>query len=281
MVKVGNVKITAVVEAGLGGVIQELIPKATPEAIKEIAWLYPHHADENGQLKAQVQTFLVEAGDQKIVIDPGVGNGRRRPEFPTLTNLQTSFIVRLSQTFKPGDVDFVICTHLHCDHVGWNTTLVDGKWMPTFPNAEYIFCEDEFNYWNSRPTKELPDDRAGFDESVLPVCDAGLSRLVPSNHKLLKEISLIPTPGHTPGHVGVIIESAGQRAVIVGDAVHHPCQIAHPDWSTVDTNSERANLTRRQLLEQFADTGTLLIGAHFARPEASRLERDGLGFKLT
>jgi glyoxylase-like metal-dependent hydrolase (beta-lactamase superfamily II) len=275
MITIGNITITPVFEIEAGGIIQEGIPNATLEAVKQIDWLRPNYADTNGKLKAQVQSFLVEVGGKKIVVDGCCGDGRDRPNLPVWANMHSGFMDRFKQVWQPEDVDIVICTHLHFDHVGWNTTLVDGKWTPTFPNAEYIFCEREFSYWNSKPEKELEDDRMGFAESVLPIYEAGLAKLVPDDHRMSSQISFIPTPGHTPGHVAVLIESDGHSAVICGDALHHPCQIAHPEWGT-----DQANQSRRDLLERFADSDTLFIGAHFADPVAGKIVKDKEGFKL-
>lgn len=277
MIKVGTVTITPIFETDAGEVIQACITDAKPTAIKAIDWLQPHYAIE-GRLEAQVQSFLVETDGRKIVIDTCIGNGRNRPELPAWANLQTDFMERFSKMWLPHEVDLVLCTHLHFDHVGWNTTLVNGAWEPTFPNAQYIFCEDEFAYWKGKPAAEVADDHNGFAESVVPVYEAGLAKLVPGDYQVTSEISLIPTPGHTPGHVSILIESQGQSAVISGDAVHHPCQIAHPEWKTFDTDSDLANKTRRRLLERFADTKTVFIGSHFAEPLAGKVKREGTGF---
>lgn len=281
MISFGTATITPVFEVDAGQVIQDGLPDATPDNVQQIDWLRPNYADDSGKLKAQVQAFLVEVGGKKILVDSCCGDGRNRPGLPEWGNMQTGFMERFKQVWQPEDVGFVICTHMHFDHVGWNTTLVDGKWTPTFPNAQYIFSEREFNYWNSKPEKEMEDDRMGFAESVLPVYEAGLAKLVPDDYRVTDEVSLIPTPGHTPGHIAVLVESDGQSAVISGDALHHPCQIAHPEWGTpFDTDTEQANKSRRELLERFADTDTLFIGAHFAEPIAGKIVRDGEGFTL-
>lgn len=282
MIKLGTTTITPIFEIDAGQVIQDGLPDATPENVKQIDWLRPNYADDSGKLKAQVQAFLVEAGGNKIVVDSCCGDGRNRPGLPEWGNMQTGFMERFKQVWQPEDVDFVLCTHMHFDHVGWNTTFVDGKWTPTFPNAQYIFSEREFNYWNSKPEKEMEDDRMGFAESVLPVHKAGLAKLVPDDHQVTKEVSFIPTPGHTPGHIAILVEVDSQSAVISGDALHHPCQIARPEWGTpFDTDTEQANKSRRELLERFAETDTLFIGAHFAEPVMGKIIHDSEGFKLT
>jgi glyoxylase-like metal-dependent hydrolase (beta-lactamase superfamily II) len=181
----------------------------------------------------------------------------------------------------------MLCTHLHIDHVGWNTMKVDGKWVPTFPNARYLFARDEFNFWRDEDAQksaahslyelQLPV----IADSVMPVFDAGLVELVDTGHRVCDEISLTPTLGHTPGHVSIKISSRGEEALITGDCIHHPCQMAHPDWSAhVDFDPTRSAKTRYELFSGLAGTPTLVIGTHFATPTAGRLVRDGDGFRL-
>lgn len=281
MIRVGSITVVPVFELEDDHVIQDGLPDATPDNIKKISWLSPDYADDNGKLKAQVQALLVEAGGKKIVVDGCCGDGRERPGLPEWGHLQTGFMDRFKKVWPPEEVDIVFSTHMHFDHVGWNTTLVNGKWMPTFPNARYIFSKREFAYWNSQPEKEMADDRDGFAESILPVYEAGLAELVADDFRLAPEVSFIPTPGHTPGHTSILLESEGQSAVITGDAMHHPCQIAHPEWGTpFDTDTDQANQSRKELLERFAGTNTIFIGSHFSEPIAGAIERDGEGFKF-
>jgi len=200
---------------------------------------------------------------------------------PVWSDLHTDYLLNLTDAgFKPEDIDMVICTHLHFDHVGWNTHLVDGQWKPTFPNARYVFVDDEFNYWMAHPEQEIVDDHNGIDESVRPVAEAGLVDLVKADAKIMDEISLIPTPGHTPYHVSVLLQSNGQSALITGDTFHHPCQIAHPGWMSFDSLPEQALASRKMLLERFGGTDALIIGSHFALPAAGKLVPDGQSYKL-
>ncbi|HJQ09082.1 MAG TPA: MBL fold metallo-hydrolase [Candidatus Saccharimonadales bacterium] len=281
MIRIGAATITPIFEISAGEVTQEGIPDATPEALKQIDWLRPHYIDEQGKQKTQVQSFLIEVGGKKIIVDGCTGDGRDRPDVPGLSNLHTGFMERLKEVCAPEEVDIVLCTHMHFDHVGWYTHRVNDQWIPTFPNAQHIFSEREFAYWNSRPEKEMMEDIMGFDESILPLYEAGLIKLVSDDYQVTKEVSLVSTPGHTPSHVSVYIESDGQSAVISGDVLHHPCQIARPDWgSSFDTDTPQANNSRKELLERFADTDTVFIGAHFVEPIAGKVIRDGEGFKL-
>ncbi|OIQ65184.1 metallo-beta-lactamase superfamily protein [mine drainage metagenome] len=173
----------------------------------------------------------------------------------------------------------MLCTHLHVDHVGWNTRLVDGKWVPTFPNARYLMGRTEYEHWSG--VKDRPDMAHILADSVTPIIEAGLTTLVETNERICDEISLIPTLGHTPGHVSVMIQSKGEQAMITGDFMHHPCQIAHPEWSTLaDSDPDQGIETRRRMFQRLAGTPVLIIGTHFAGATAGRLVTDGDSYRL-
>ncbi len=173
----------------------------------------------------------------------------------------------------------MLCTHLHVDHVGWNTMKVGDRWVPTFPNARYLMGRTEYEHWSAQDPKEQRDDV--FGDSVKPVIDAGLVDMVDSDHQITEEVRLVPTPGHTPGHVSVRIASRGEEAVITGDMMHHPCQMARPDWrSTADSDGEAACKTRLRVLNEYADGPVLVIGTHFATPTAGHIKRDGKVFRF-
>jgi len=276
--QVGEISVHSFVEIlDAGEVIQEVIPDATADNIKAIPWLQPDFADADGKLKAVVQSFGIKTPSVRIIVDTCVGDRRDRPDLPAWQNLQTDFLTKLEKSgFGREDVDVVLCTHLHFDHVGWNTMEVNGKFVPTFPRARYLFARQEFEYWKTRPSNEVESDHNGFVDSVMPVVDAGLVELVESDHCISEGVFLLPTPGHTPSHVSVWIESQGKRAVVTGDVMHHPCQIARPDWSTLaDTSQEMARNTRREILERFADSEVLIIGSHFSSPTVGHIRRDG------
>jgi glyoxylase-like metal-dependent hydrolase (beta-lactamase superfamily II) len=165
------------------------------------------------------------------------------------------------------------------DHVGWNTKYDGGVWAPTFPKAKYLFVRAEYEYWVQQPEIAIADDKAAFDDSVTPIINAGLADLVAADHRIDRHVSFIPTAGHTPAHVSVLIESQHKRAIISGDLLHHPCQIAQPQWTvTPDMLPDKAMVTRQRFLEQIADTDTLLIGSHFANPVVGRVVRSDDGF---
>lgn len=277
--RIGSVTITKVVE--LEGVFPAggpgtMVPDAKPGAVQEIDWLVPHFATPDGQVKASVHALLVETPDMRLVIDTCIGNDKPR-HAPMFHMLKTSFLDDFESTgWTRASVGGVLCTHLHVDHVGWNTMLVDGHWKPTFPNARYYIGREEWTHWQTEARAE-----AILGDSVQPIFDAGLVTLVDMDETIAPQIRLIPTPGHTPGHVSVVIESHGERAIITGDIMHHPCQIARPHWSSdFDSDKEASRRTRQAFLEQFSDTPTLIIGTHFAGPTAGHLVRDGDTFRL-
>lgn len=188
-------------------------------------------------------------------------------------HLQTDFLKDLvAAGFARESIDTVLCTHLHIDHVGWNTMLVDGKWVATFPNARYLMAKPEFDHWTDEGDSE---QRQVMADSVEPVFEAGLVDLVSTTERICDEVRLVPTHGHTPGHVSVLIESQDESAMITGDFVHHPCQMAQPDWAAmVDTDPKQSTQTRRDTFSEYAGTKTLIIGTHFASPSAGYLKAD-------
>lgn len=272
--QVGDVRITKILELEAVGGSRFILPQATREVVQPIRWLYPHFMDEEGRLRMSVHALVVETPDRRIVVDTCIGNDKVRDN-PNWTNLQTGFLADLEAAgYARDSIDTVLCTHMHVDHVGWNTMKVDGRWVPTFPRARYLVAESEFAYW--RDGDHGPEQAAILADSVTPVLDAGLVDLVGTGHRVCPEVSLVPTHGHTPGHVSVRIESRGESALITGDFIHHPCQMAHVDWSSaVDFDPEAARETRRRMFAALADTPVLVIGTHFAGATAGRIRRDG------
>ncbi len=281
MLLVGNIKIFPIIELkDAGKVIQEIISKATPQAIKGIDWLSPNFADVDGKLKAVTQSFVIKTDTSIILVDSCVGNGKVWKDLPDWSNLDVDYIGNLEKAgFKTDEIDFVVCTHLHFDHVGWNTRKVNNSWEPTFPNAKYVFCKKEYDYWASNPKSELEDDLRGFRESVEPL--GNRMKLVGSDYAVTDEVHLVPTFGHTPGHVSVFIESDNEAALITGDTFHHPCQIKNPEWVSFDSDEKVALETRIKLLEKYANSGTLVIGSHFSPSSAGYISKteDGYIFK--
>lgn len=272
--KIGNVEITRVVEVVSPMDATVLIPQATPDAIADLhGWLKPHFVDAEGNILLSIHAFAVRSGDARIVVDTCLGGGKERP-IPNWSNLQSELLEDLTKLgFGREAVDRVLCTHLHFDHIGWNTVLEDGAWVPTFPNARYLMAEQEWGYWQHEDDPYAPQAK---QDSILPVFEAGLVDLVETDHRLTDEVRLIPTPGHTPGHVSVQISSEGEEAIITGDLFHHPLQMAHPDWTdSADVDGTLAHETRRAFLESNADKPVLILGTHFAAPTGGHIVRDG------
>ena len=281
--QVGAVKITRVVELELPIAYSEERPflaEATPAALRKSSWLYPNFVDAEDRMRLSIHALLVEAPGLRLVVDTCVGNDKVRPGLLGKEPLSTNFLQQMEELGWTRDsVDTVVCTHLHVDHVGWNTMLEDGKWVPTFPKARYLMGKTELAHWQGE--KDDADTQEILADSVQPILDAGLAELVDMDHRLSAEIRLTPTPGHTPGHVSVMIESEGQTAVITGDMTHHPCQMAHPDWSPpFDTDRKASALMRRKMFAQWADQPILVIGTHYAGPTAGHVKTDGEAFRF-
>jgi glyoxylase-like metal-dependent hydrolase (beta-lactamase superfamily II) len=278
--RIGDVKVTKIVELEATGGTRFILPQATREAALAIPWMAPHFMDEEGRLKMSIHALVIEAPSRRMIVDTCLGNDKQGRGVPTWNNLSGPFLRDLAAAgFARESIDTVMCTHLHVDHVGWNTMLVDGKWVPTFPNARYLMGAKEFAYW--RDQRENEELISVFSDSVRPVFEAGLVDLVETDHRISPEVSFVPTLGHTPGHVSVRISSKGEEALITGDFVHHPCQMARPDWAaTVDYDQAASTETRRDVFGRLAGTPTLVIGTHFAGATAGRVVRDGDAFRL-
>jgi glyoxylase-like metal-dependent hydrolase (beta-lactamase superfamily II) len=276
--RVGEVGIARVVEIEGPSPGTFLFEEATPERLLQHAWLQPSFLTADGRTVGSIHCFVVRSQGRTIVVDTCVGNDKPR-EVKNWHMRQGRFLQDLAQAGVPREsVDTVLCTHLHVDHVGWNTMLRGGRWVPTFPNARYLFGRREWEHWAGEP--EGPD-REVRNDSVRPVLEAGLADLVESDHRLTTEVILEPTPGHTPGHVSVRISSRGEEAVITGDLMHHPVQCAEPDWAArFDVDADTARRTRRAFLERCAGRPVLVLGTHFAAPTGGRVVRDGAVFRF-
>ncbi|MQA95395.1 MAG: MBL fold metallo-hydrolase [Streptosporangiales bacterium] len=282
--RIGAVTVTKVVELEATGGFGFVLPQATRDALAGMDWLKPHFATDEGRAKTSVHALVVETPTRRIIVDTGLGNDKQGRAVPGWNGLNLPFLRDLSDAgYPPEMIDTVICTHLHVDHVGWNTRLDGGgRWVPTFPNARYLFVRQEFAHWRSVHEETPENERAlVFADSVRPVDEAGLVDLVDDTHAVCEEVRLVATTGHTPGHVSVLISSEGKEALITGDFLHHPCQLARPDWAaTPDWDQEMSTRTRREMFTWLADRGTLVIGTHFAEPSAGRVVRDGDAFRF-
>ena len=274
--QVGDVRITQVVELTTASLGPYLLPQATPEEMNRLPWIKPF-VDDRQRLVLSIHALIVESGGETLVVDTCIGNGKER-SYPAWNRMQRRFLDDFANAgFAVDRVDKVMCTHMHVDHVGWNTRQVDDRWVPTFENADYLFAEEEWNHWRVEEQEYGPV----IEDSVQPIFDAGKAVLVAQDHRINNEIRFEPTPGHTPGHVSVHIASRGEEAVITGDMIHHPCQIAHPQWSSVaDVDPNLGVATRHEFVQRYADRPVLVIGTHFAAPTAGRIVRDGEAFRL-
>jgi glyoxylase-like metal-dependent hydrolase (beta-lactamase superfamily II) len=258
----------------------ELFPALTPEMLDEHrAWLHQVKAlDDNDTLILCFQSYVVKTPHHTILIDSCIGNDKPRPGRPKW-NMKTD------ETYMRGlaaagvsvaDIDIVMCTHLHVDHVGWNTRLDNGRWVPTFPNARYVFGRREYDYWTAQNAKaEVPP----FADSVLPVVEADKADIVSDDFAIGDHVRVVPTPGHTPGHFAIAIGKGQDDAVFAGDLMHSPLQLRYPELSPkFDVDPVQAATTRRQFLERYCDTDTLCCTAHFPSPSVGKIRRKGNAF---
>ncbi len=273
---IGNVEITKVLEMEKHWPFSVLLPGAD-EVVDDYEWLRPDFVTEEGRMKLSIHALVVKSEGSTIIVDTCCGNNKQRPGATPFDNLETDFIGELGRCgFEPEDIDVVISTHLHVDHVGWNTTLVDGSWVPTFPNANYLFLKTELEHWANEPQHYGPV----FEDSVQPILDAELATIIDTDHEITSEIGLESTAGHTPGHVSVTINSENESALITGDMTHHPVQFAKPDLaSSADWRQDMSTATRYEAYKRWSD-GRLVIGTHFAGRTAGTLIAEENGWRF-
>jgi glyoxylase-like metal-dependent hydrolase (beta-lactamase superfamily II) len=258
----------------------ELLPQLTPELLGENrAWLRQAGAlDEADVLILCFQSYIVRTPHHTILIDSCIGNDKQRPARPKwhMKTDDTYMRALAAAGVTPADIDYVMCTHLHVDHVGWNTRLENGRWVPTFPKARYVFGKGEFDYWSEQNKKaEVPP----FADSVLPVVEADRAEIVSNDFAIGDHVRILPTPGHTPGHVAFTFGKGKDSAVFSGDLMHTPLQTLHPELSPkFDVDPAQAAVTRRNFLERYCDTDTLCCTAHFPSPSVGKIRRKGNAF---
>jgi len=274
--QVGDVRIRRYVELTTASLGPHLLPQATPEALSAHDWLDPF-LDERKRLVLSMHSFVVETPDRTLLVDTCIGNDKAR-SYPKWNHMQSDFLERLiADGLPPECFDTVLCTHMHVDHVGWNTRLIENRFVPTFTSARYLYSSTEWAHWRVEPQEYGPV----IEDSVQPIIDAGLAYFVDSDHQVCPEVQLESTPGHTPGHVSIHIRSRGEEAIITGDMIHHPCQIAHSEWSsTADVDPDLSAKTRDDFMQRYADKPVLILGTHFATPTAGKLVRDGTSYRL-
>ena len=274
--KIGDVEVWRILEIN-GPFLspEELFPDGGSEVRKAFEKHAPQQlCNTTGKLILPIQGFLLKTPRHTILVDSCVGNDKDNGHADWNKRSSDRFMAALTAAgVGPEDIDYVLCTHLHSDHVGWNTKLEDGRWIPTFPNARYLITATENEHFR---------EQAGttYMQSVLPVVEAGQVDLVASEHMLGDNVSLIPTHGHTPGHISVLIKSNGSEAIITGDAIHTTVQCQHPEWHfKFDTDGEMAVTSRRKLLQEASIGNKRVIGNHFALPSIGRVKEHGGVFR--
>ncbi len=260
-----------------------LLPDATPEAIAPYReWLEPRFLEPGTQkLMMTTQSYVLRTKQHNILVDSCVGNDKERRFYPPWSGLSgTKYLDALAAVgLSVADIDFVMCTHLHADHVGWNTRLVDGRWVPTFPNARYVFAEKEFGFWSELNKKGKKYSDGCIDDSVLPVVEAGQADIVANDFAFSDEIWFEHTPGHTPGHVSIRLKSADANAILSGDVVHTPIQVREPSWSAVGCSDRALSAaTRKSFLDRYCETDVLVMTGHFPSPSVGHVCRHGATF---
>lgn len=252
-----------------------LLPELTPEILdRHRDWLGPELMDPHGdKLIGSFHSFIIRAPDSITVVDTCCGNDKQRPNRPHYHQQANPYLERLvASGIRPEDVDYVLCTHLHGDHVGWNTRLQEGRWVPTFPNARYLVSRLEWEYWQNEARREAynPDDF--YDDSIRPVYEAGQLELIDESFRIAENITVELTPGHTPGHLCVRISDGKEEAVMSGDLMHCVLQVAEPQLNSCFCEAaEEARATRKTFLKRALKNNTLVMPAHFPAPSAGRV----------
>ena len=258
-----------------------MLPGLTPETLAgNRRWLQKAGAiDADDVFILAFQSYVVRTPHHTILVDTCIGNDKPRPGRDKWHMKTDDTYMRALNAagLRLEDIDFVMCTHLHVDHVGWNTRLDNGRWVPTFPNARYVFAKSEFDYWTGQNAKAPV---APFGDSVLPVVEAQRADIVGQDFRIGDHVRLMPTPGHTPGHVAIAFGRGRDDAVMTGDLIHSPLQARYPELSAkFDVDPAQAASTRRSFLEHYCDSDTLCCFAHFPSPSAGRVKRWGDGFR--
>jgi glyoxylase-like metal-dependent hydrolase (beta-lactamase superfamily II) len=256
----------------------------TKEVLEENrSWLQPTFIDPvTGRLVLCIQGFVIKTPHENILVDSCVGNHKPRPARPFWNMMNSDrFEKNLGAIgLTVNDVDYVMCTHLHVDHVGWNTRLENGRWVPTFPKAKYVVADRELAHW-MQMEKDNPASVPWITDSVLPIVEAKRAQIVKSDFALNESVQFIPTPGHTIDHYSVLVGQPGQDALITGDMIRSPIQGKYPELGMrADYDSRQAGQTRRKVFDLFCDAPTVMCMTHFPSPSTGRVRRWGEGYKF-
>jgi glyoxylase-like metal-dependent hydrolase (beta-lactamase superfamily II) len=279
--RVGQLLVTGVYETDIVAEAKDFLIGFDEAALApHLSWLAPDHFDPaSGEIRMPVRTWIVRDGRRTFLIDTCLGNHKDRRRVAGLHQLEIPWLERLAAAgVTPDGVDYVLCTHLHLDHVGWNTRLENGRWVPTFPNAKYVIAKAELDHFRAA---EGPFDRLVWNDSVAPVVEAGQVEAVDGEDLIAGLLAIKPTPGHTPGHIRLELRSGGELGVFSGDILHSPVQAPFWRWSTTFcSNPDQSAETRRETLAYCASEGALLIPAHFHKTPVARVSEAGDGFGL-
>jgi glyoxylase-like metal-dependent hydrolase (beta-lactamase superfamily II) len=264
--------------------LMEFFPALTKDLFEENrAWLEPTFVDPaNNGLVLTIQSFVIQTSHHNILIDACVGNQKPRPARPFWNMLNGDRFEKelAAADLTVNDIDYVMCTHLHGDHVGWNTRLDNGRWVPTFPKAKYIMADRELAYWSQR-AKDNPASAPWMTDSVLPIVAAKREQIVKSDFVFNEQVQFVPTPGHTIDHFSVLVGRAGDDVLITGDMIHSPLQGKYPELGMMsDYDSEKAAQTRRKTFDRFCEEPTILCASHFPTPSTGRVRHWGDGYKF-
>lgn len=275
--KIGHAEILRIEEYhGLGFPPEAFLPDWDAAAVsKHLHWLVPaHYSPEDGRLMGSIHSWVIRLPNLTVLVDTCSGNHKERPDSPFFSMMNSQYLENLATAgIDPDDVDIVLCTHLHIDHVGWNTRLLDGRWVPTFKNAKYVASRAEFERIVGAE-KDLPDNQQMIKDTIEPIEETGQWLLIETPYQITDELRIEASPGHTEGHCHLMLASAGETAVFSGDIVHHPIQVHFPKWnSAACAIPEAAVPSRRKLLEELSETGGWLMPVHFARPFCCRVGR--------
>lgn len=262
----------------------EFFPSVTSELLDaNRSWLAPRFLEPGDDaLVFCIQGFVIKTPHHTILVDSCVGNDKSRPsrQFWHMMNSDRFMQSLASIGLTVDDIDYVMCTHLHTDHVGWNTRLDNGRWVPTFPNAKYIMADRELDYWVRREG-DNPSSAPWITDSVLPIVAAKREQIVKSDFVFNDQVRLLPTPGHTIDHFSVLVGEEGRDALIGGDLIHSPLQGRFPEISMMaDFDGKQAGQTRRAIFDRLCELPTILCATHFPAPSAVRVQRWGEGYKF-
>ena len=283
-IEIGSATIHRVIEQeGPFFDVMQFFPTLTRELLDQNReWLQPRFVDAEDRLMLCIQSYIVKTPHHTIMIDSCVGNHKPRPtrSFWHMMNSDRYEKNLAAAGFGVNDIDIVMCTHLHTDHVGWNTRLENGRWVPTFPKAKYLMADRELAFWTQKE-KDDPSGVPWITDSVLPIVAAKRAQIVKSDFAFNESIQFIPTPGHTIDHYSVLVGRVGQDALITGDMIHSPIQGKYPELGMrADYDSRAAGQTRRKVFDRFCEEATLMCVTHFPSPSTGRVRRWGDGYKF-